>query len=124
MRSGRGLAMRRCMDFFFFQAEDGIRDLYVTGVQTCALPISQYAKRFQIILPFANGHELERRPGAIQPEKIFFQVSSHGFLRSEKRELRNATLLYLAGEKWLEITMASESKREGPFGHSFKKTAA
>src|SRR5690349_23721613 len=25
--------------FFFFQAEDGIRDLYVTGVQTCALPI-------------------------------------------------------------------------------------
>src|SRR6266478_1239164 len=27
--------------FFFFQAEDGIRDLTVTGVQTCALPISQ-----------------------------------------------------------------------------------
>src|SRR2546430_7873271 len=28
------------MFFFFFQAEDGIRDLTVTGVQTCALPIS------------------------------------------------------------------------------------
>src|SRR5439155_10841546 len=27
-------------DFFFFQAEDGIRDGHVTGVQTCALPIS------------------------------------------------------------------------------------
>src|SRR2546430_3919035 len=27
------------MIFFFFQAEDGIRDLTVTGVQTCALPI-------------------------------------------------------------------------------------
>src|SRR5205085_8911262 len=26
--------------YFFFQAEDGIRDLTVTGVQTCALPIS------------------------------------------------------------------------------------
>ena len=26
--------------FFFFQAEDGIRDWSVTGVQTCALPIS------------------------------------------------------------------------------------
>src|SRR2546430_5186098 len=26
-------------DLFFFQAEDGIRDLTVTGVQTCALPI-------------------------------------------------------------------------------------
>src|SRR2546430_6293480 len=27
---------------FFFQAEDGIRDLTVTGVQTCALPISEF----------------------------------------------------------------------------------
>src|SRR2546430_12607465 len=29
--------------FFFFQAEDGIRDLTVTGVQACALPISRIA---------------------------------------------------------------------------------
>ena len=29
-----------CVFFFFFQAEDGIRDIGVTGVQTCALPIS------------------------------------------------------------------------------------
>src|SRR5258708_40082285 len=28
--------------FFFFQAEDGIRDDLVTGVQTCALPICKY----------------------------------------------------------------------------------
>src|SRR2546429_6317670 len=28
--------------FFFFQAEDGIRDVAVTGVQTCALPISLF----------------------------------------------------------------------------------
>src|SRR5690606_40964241 len=28
-----------CDSFFFFQAEDGIRDFHVTGVQTCALPI-------------------------------------------------------------------------------------
>src|SRR5216683_6721247 len=31
--------------FFFFQAEDGIRDLIVTGVQTCALPISPATRR-------------------------------------------------------------------------------
>src|SRR2546422_8562995 len=31
--------------FFFFQAEDGIRDVAVTGVQTCALPISKRASR-------------------------------------------------------------------------------
>src|SRR2546422_10105213 len=30
---------RRMVLFFFFQAEDGIRDVAVTGVQTCALPI-------------------------------------------------------------------------------------
>src|SRR5215475_1305698 len=31
--------------FFFFQAEDGIRDFHVTGVQTCALPICVKLKR-------------------------------------------------------------------------------
>src|SRR3712207_7670776 len=30
--------------YFFFQAEDGIRDIGVTGVQTCALPIFMYIK--------------------------------------------------------------------------------
>src|SRR5256886_11458444 len=37
MRGDRG----RRGDVFVFQAEDGIRDLTVTGVQTCALPISE-----------------------------------------------------------------------------------
>src|SRR5256885_3816049 len=32
--------MGSCCELFFFQAEDGIRDYKVTGVQTCALPIS------------------------------------------------------------------------------------
>src|SRR2546430_12023895 len=34
-----GTAVVTDLYFFFFQAEDGIRDLTVTGVQTCALPI-------------------------------------------------------------------------------------
>src|SRR5258708_30963065 len=42
--------------FFFFQAEDGIRDDLVTGVQTCALPISRFAREgddtFGAGLPF------------------------------------------------------------------------
>src|SRR5207249_5668744 len=49
---------------FFFQAEDGIRDRNVTGVQTCALPISFVSKA--IGLPLAKvamramlGHSLE-----------------------------------------------------------------
>src|SRR5258708_9056755 len=36
-------SLRCCECFFFFQAEDGIRDDLVTGVQTCALPISFHA---------------------------------------------------------------------------------
>src|SRR5256886_8325825 len=39
MKSER-VTRRQLRVFFFFQAEDGIRDLTVTGVQTCALPIS------------------------------------------------------------------------------------
>src|SRR5256886_8728453 len=35
--------------FFFFQAEDGIRDLTVTGVQTCALPISVERERDELL---------------------------------------------------------------------------
>src|SRR2546429_4007925 len=38
--NGCGKAIERLWMFFFFQAEDGIRGVAVTGVQTCALPIS------------------------------------------------------------------------------------
>src|SRR2546427_5331923 len=43
--------------FFFFQAEDGIRDLTVTGVQTCALPISWDAPPAATLSPLINIHE-------------------------------------------------------------------
>src|SRR5256884_2263501 len=42
--------------FFFFQAEDGIRDVAVTGVQTCALPISR--------------HKLDELQRGYRPEEI------------------------------------------------------
>ena len=46
--------------FFFFQAEDGIRDYDVTGVQTCALPISygiqDDPRYFQITTPIQPGN--------------------------------------------------------------------
>src|SRR5690606_40850236 len=35
---------------FFFQAEDGIRDFHVTGVQTCALPISRPSRSLCSVL--------------------------------------------------------------------------
>src|SRR5256884_2723486 len=41
MKAVRTRDSQVCIQFFFFQAEDGIRDVAVTGVQTCALPISE-----------------------------------------------------------------------------------
>src|SRR3989449_7043052 len=46
--------------FFFFQAEDGIRDVAVTGVQTCALPISPPATRLAFWINAYNACMLER----------------------------------------------------------------
>src|SRR5687768_17915019 len=43
--------------FFFFQAEDGIRDVAVTGVQTCALPIYVLGRH----RPGAHGGRARRR---------------------------------------------------------------
>src|SRR5437588_8832943 len=44
----------RLFFFFFFQAEDGIRDHCVTGVQTCALPIYQIHSIFYRLPPLTN----------------------------------------------------------------------
>src|SRR3989475_12792905 len=52
--------------FFFFQAEDGIRDLTVTGVQTCALPI---CARPRPQVP-ATGKQLARAARAGRPGRL------------------------------------------------------
>src|SRR5207249_5469586 len=49
--------------FFFFQAEDGIRDRNVTGVQTCALPI------FPLLYPPGVGPRGRRRGGRAQERR-------------------------------------------------------
>src|SRR5437763_5703649 len=44
------------MFFFFFQAEDGIRDTSVTGVQTCALPIFPIGLQYLVKTQTENGN--------------------------------------------------------------------
>src|SRR5208282_957844 len=51
--------------FFFFQAEDGIRDATVTGVQTCALPISPFTVPSPTICPATL---IATAPSNSQPE--------------------------------------------------------
>src|SRR5215813_6985121 len=72
--------------FFFFQAEDGIRDADVTGVQTCALPIFGWKDPFS--LPDATsrqdryGHRFG--DGSYTPEIVVDGASSHvGSYREE-----------------------------------------
>src|SRR5206468_8058454 len=57
--------------FFFFQAEDGIRDLIVTGVQTCALPISGNALSEEHALPAAGLYE----PGLVGKDDCLHAVA-------------------------------------------------
>src|SRR5256886_14442992 len=92
----------RCYCYFFFQAEDGIRDLTVTGVQTCALPIlvrlDRYLGRFleQLfvrygksnvlvvltadhgVTPFPERSRMLGHPGAVRviPDTIFQRVNA------------------------------------------------
>src|SRR5215204_7131888 len=47
------------LSFFFFQAEDGIRDHCVTGVQTCALPISRATTALRTLLLSLQSGALE-----------------------------------------------------------------
>src|SRR5258708_14384915 len=58
------------MLFFFFQAEDGIRDDLVTGVQTCALPIS--AGRC------VSFYELPHRPAEDGRADVELCLAQHG----------------------------------------------
>src|SRR5256884_5263611 len=52
---------------FFFQAEDGIRDVAVTGVQTCALPISMACSLRPIEIIFLQYYNGPKRAGHRDP---------------------------------------------------------
>src|SRR5438270_1437770 len=61
-------------DSFFFQAEDGIRDLTVTGVQTCALPIWPHRVRdMEVEVQGVVTNKTPNAPyrGAGRPETVF-----------------------------------------------------
>src|SRR4030043_478362 len=75
--------------FFFFQAEDGIRDVAVTGVQTCALPILGYLVAGLMIFFFGlHGSEIAQGIEAAAPympvssftAALFSGMSKEGFM--------------------------------------------
>src|SRR5690606_40826777 len=87
---------------FFFQAEDGIRDFHVTGVQTCALPICGGYKTpslkqadDNIVEPAARGRSWDKGNSNLQPEKstnfefgfAYATPEKLSFSRSEERRV-------------------------------------
>src|SRR5436305_9158553 len=78
--------------FFFFQAEDGIRDADVTGVQTCALPISPEVAMAAFgaapghVVPFTPDPRHARLRG--EPVALLSSVGAPGGLPSDRVRLR------------------------------------
>src|SRR5258707_6979357 len=78
--------------FFFFQAEDGIRDIGVTGVQTCALPISKEFNLVQtrrglakVIRAVADDKNFRRPPKSINGLPVWERQSSSADGTAAKR---------------------------------------
>src|SRR5690349_24150648 len=71
--------------FFFFQAEDGIRDLYVTGVQTCALPILWLSFDLQHLQQLRS--KLSHTLSIIRRGEIAIADSKKLLARSEERRV-------------------------------------
>src|SRR5690606_40106436 len=93
-----------CSGFvFFFQAEDGIRDFHVTGVQTCALPILATA------LGQALGAKLQ--PAARVPRRL-----PAGRWRAYAGDLAGAFATLTPVAVRLEIGRASCRERGGKWG--------
>src|SRR2546430_13714579 len=66
--------------FFFFQAEDGIRDLTVTGVQTCALPISLKVAVLAALAIADELHNMQRDRGDHRSEEHTSELQSQSNL--------------------------------------------
>src|SRR5437868_14745624 len=80
--------------FFFFQAEDGIRDRNVTGVQTCALPIScSYSREKLHVLTSIDTDKSDMSTWHVRPDNDYATswIKSYGkgrvFNRSEERRV-------------------------------------
>src|SRR2546426_8028706 len=80
--------------FFFFQAEDGIRDYKVTGVQTCALPIYQVTT-LRSLVPTDQERKLaligtvarQLGPALGRPTPVAAPTDAQNVARSEERRV-------------------------------------
>src|SRR6266487_6507307 len=86
--------------FFFFQAEDGIRDGRVTGVQTCALPIYAFREQVALAAPWMRDRTTELR-----------EWSDVSLLRSEEHTSELQSPVHLVCRLLLEKKKQQTSRR-------------
>src|SRR5687768_17837155 len=83
------------MFFFFFQAEDGIRDVAVTGVQTCALPILFTTQRRDAVTSVLTRVDLAPRPH-VTSRKNAQHAREHSFASDRKSTRLNSSHGYIS----------------------------
>src|SRR2546429_8150150 len=106
--------------FFFFQAEDGIRDVAVTGVQTCALPIlfseprqidsesALYDAAIKILMRRAHSvHEMK--------QALERRCENQSLVRKVMTRLKSAGLIDDARYASLFVRHRTESRKQGKF---------
>src|SRR5688572_4621596 len=95
--------------FFFFQAEDGIRDLTVTAVQTCALPICIYDRNYETLKAIVTAERATRQGNGWRLERVeTFDVESGASLRAAAQDFGE-------GLDPTQFTLASVSADEQDF---------
>src|SRR5688572_32472539 len=97
--------------FFFFQAEDGIRDLTVTGVQTCALPI------YMALEAIKPNRDDDRRSAEPQPAVTACPICGGGMEVVYARNNQNVSVctdchsgLTVPGSAWEIVRIKREAK--------------
>src|SRR2546430_10876446 len=107
------MALRHLVCFFFFQAEDGIRDLTVTGVQACALPISPHIYGGAGVVVDELTRALSRRMpvevrcfGERRPEASSERVAVRGYTPWERLAAGNDGARYAPALETLSIDLA------------------
>src|SRR5688500_20266938 len=105
--------MHQHLFFFFFQAEDGIRDYKVTGVQTCALPICTHrrGRRRRRCRPRRCVPRGPARAGCRPPRRAWARRT--GPTRSEERRVGKECRYRWAREEWKKEISGSAAVVEG-----------
>src|SRR5690606_39917694 len=103
---------------FFFQAEDGIRDFHVTGVQTCALPIleAKFSPRVKDVISYSREEAIRLKHDYIGTEHLLLGLIREGDGLAIKI-LKNAGIDTTELRKSIEDAVKGSAMSRAPIGN-------